>query len=227
MTDSGNVRRLPSPVNPDRPTRRERAQATRARVVDAAHELFTTRGYTGTRMTDVAAAAGVAVQTVYFTFHTKPELLRACYTRAVTGDDALAPRDQPWYATMLEAPTAREALRQFSAGNTAITARVGLLDDVVRSAAHEPDAAAVRTHSEQLRRDGYRTVIDHLAARFGLREGLDPEAATDILLTLGGAATYRSLVLEYGWSDDAFVGWLTDTLLAALAPTAPPVASAP
>ena len=31
------------------------------------------------RMTDIAAEAGVAVQTVYFTFHTKAELLQACY----------------------------------------------------------------------------------------------------------------------------------------------------
>jgi AcrR family transcriptional regulator len=30
-------------------------------------------------MTDIAAEAGVAVRTVYFTFYTKAELLQACY----------------------------------------------------------------------------------------------------------------------------------------------------
>jgi Bacterial regulatory proteins, tetR family len=42
--------------------------------VRAAHALFVERGYTGTRMADVGEAAGVAVQMVYFRFHTKAEL---------------------------------------------------------------------------------------------------------------------------------------------------------
>ena len=54
--------------------RRAKAARTTARMVRAAHELFVERGYTGTRMVDVAERAGVAVQTVYFRFHTKPDL---------------------------------------------------------------------------------------------------------------------------------------------------------
>lgn len=50
------------------------------------HQAELGRGYTGTRMVDVAAAAGVAVQAVYWVFHTKPELLTACYDLAVQGD---------------------------------------------------------------------------------------------------------------------------------------------
>jgi AcrR family transcriptional regulator len=57
------------------PTRRDRADATRLRIVKAAYELFCERGYAGTMLSDVAAAAGVAVQTVRFNFHTKGELL--------------------------------------------------------------------------------------------------------------------------------------------------------
>jgi len=71
---------------------RERAERTRIRVIRAAHTAFVQRGYTGTRMTDVATAAGVAVQTVYFIFHTKPELLAACYDHAFLGDDNPKPR---------------------------------------------------------------------------------------------------------------------------------------
>ena len=41
----------------------------------AAIEVFTESGYVGARMSDIADRAGVAVQTVYFTFHTKAELL--------------------------------------------------------------------------------------------------------------------------------------------------------
>lgn len=214
MIDYGKIAPVSPPV---KRTRRERAAATRQRMLAAAHELFVARGYSGTRMADVAAAAGVAVQTVYFTFHTKAELLQACYERAVLGDeDPRPPQLQPWYAEMLAARSGPKALGHFAAGNSAIASRVSGLDQVVASARHEPEAVAVRTRSEQLRRDGYREVVEHLRKRFGLRAGLEVEAATDILLTLGGHAVYVTMVADYGWSHDAFVAWLGDTLSDAL-----------
>ena len=200
-------------VNSTRPSRRDRARATRLRIIRAAQRVFTGHGYAGARMIDIAAEAGVAVQTVYFTFHTKAELLQACYELAVLGeDDPRPPPGQPWYAAMLDAPDGRAAIRQFAEGNSAIVARVALLDEVVRSASHEPDAVQVRAHNEQLRRDGYARIIAHLADRFGLRPGLDPAHAVDILLTLAGPATYRALAVDYGWPHDRFVDWLATTL---------------
>ena len=195
------------------PSRRDRARATRLRVIRAAQRVFTGRGYAGARMADIAAEAGVAVQTVYFTFHTKAELLQACYELAVLGeDDPRHPPAQPWYAAMLDARDGLTAMRRFAEGFSAIAARVAVLDDVVRSAAHEPDAVQVRARNEQLRRDGYARIVAHLAGRFGLRPGLDPPDAVDILLTLGGPATYRALVVDCGWPHDRFVDWLADTL---------------
>jgi len=200
-------------VNSTRPSRRDRARATRLRMIHAAQRVFIARGYAGARMIDIATEAGVAVQTVYFTFHTKAELLQACYELAVLGeDDPRPPPAQPWHTAMLGARDGRAAIRRFAEGNSAIAARVALLDDVVRSAAHEPDAIQVRDHNEQLRRDGYRRIVGHLAGRFGLPAHLDPEDAVDILLTLAGPATYRALVADYGWPHDRFVDWLATTL---------------
>lgn len=218
MNNYANVIGVSEPV---KPTRRERAQATRSRMLRAAHELFCEHGYTGTRMADVAQRAGVAVQTVYFAFHTKAELLRACYTHAVLGEsDPLPPEAQPWHAALLASVTGPEALRWFAKGNGAIVARVGVLDDVVRAAVHEPDAAAIRAHSEQLRRAGYGRIVERLASAFGLREGLDLNSATEVMLTLGGAAVYRSLVIDYGWTHEAYVDWVTAALIDALLPQA-------
>ena len=115
----------------------------------------------------------------------------------------------------------RAAIRHFAEGNSAIVARVALLDDVVRSGAHEPDAAQVRAHNERLRRDGYTRVIGHLADRFGLSADLNPPDAVDILLTLAGPATYRSLVADYHWPHDHFVAWLAATLSQQLLPASP------
>jgi hypothetical protein len=65
--------------------------------------------------------------------------------------------------------------------------------------------------SELLRREGYRDAVATLADRFGLRDGLDIDKATDLLLMFGSSATYLTL-RRYAWSDDDYVAWATDTL---------------
>lgn len=203
-------------------TRRERAERTRSAVIRAAHTAFIERGYAGTRMVDVARAAGVAVQTVYFIFHTKPELLAACYDRAVLGDPNPAPPpEQPWYAALLAAASAQESVAHFVAGNTAICERVALLDDTVRAAVHEPEAVEVHQRSQRLRRDGYQRLVRHWAKTFGLRPGLTQPTAVDLLLMLSGPGAYRELVIEDGWTTHAYRSWLRDELLAFLAPQTP------
>ena len=164
-------------------------------------------------MADVAADAGVAVQTVYFTFHTKAELLRACFERAVLGEeDPLPPQLQPFWRAMLEAGSGEEAIGHFVRGNAAIVQRVARLANVVAATTHEPDAVAIWTRSEELRRAGYREAVQHVESRFGLRKGLSAEKATDILLTLGSAAPYVALVVEYGWTHEAYLDWATGAL---------------
>jgi len=221
VSDTSNVTVTMTPVKSSRAgaSRKEQARTTALRIVRAAHTLFIERGYTGTRMADVADAAGVAVQTVYFRFHTKAELLHACYELAVLGeDDPRPPMEQAWFAMFVSARSGPAAIRAFAEGNTGIATRVGQLDDIVRSAVHEPEAVEVRRRSEQLRRDGYRQMLQSLHDRFGLRDGLDVQRGTDLLLAFGGTALWRSLVVEYGWTTEDFVGLLTDVLCDQLLP---------
>src|SRR4051795_4121319 len=72
------------------PLRAEQAQRTRAAVLDAATRCFLDEGYAATTMKDVAAEAGVSVQTV-FGQGSKAALLLACVDRAVVGDDEAVP----------------------------------------------------------------------------------------------------------------------------------------
>jgi AcrR family transcriptional regulator len=201
-------------------SRRERAERTRAKVIDAAHRAFVERGYTGTRMTDVATAAGVAVQTVYFIFHTKPELLVACYDRAVLGEDPKPPHQQPWYVATLDASSAAESVAHFVEGNASICERVGALDDTVRAAVHEPEAVEVHQRSQQLRREGYRVVVRHWRKAFGLRSGLTEARAIDLLMLLSGPPSYRELVIEDRWKPGDYRAWVNGQVLALLAPAA-------
>src|ERR1044072_8419766 len=81
----------------ERTPRRARSRATRLRITKAASSLFRDRGYTRTTMADIAEAAGVAVQTVYFVFHTKTEVLNSAYGSAVMGEEGPAvPQEQAW-----------------------------------------------------------------------------------------------------------------------------------
>jgi AcrR family transcriptional regulator len=109
--------------------RKERALATRRRVLAAAYRLFCQRGYVATTMDAIAAEAGVAVQTLYFTFHTKGAILSETLGATITGFDKWMkppavppePRDgepppldlHEWYERFTAEPDARAALALF------------------------------------------------------------------------------------------------------------------
>ena len=152
-------------------------------------------------MNDIAARAEVAVQTVYFVFHTKAELLSACFDYAVLGPERLPPQQQEFWSEMTTARSGRAALAAFVRGNTAILARVAVVDEVAQSVPHEPDAADVVANSERLRREGYGEAVAILADRFGLRAGLTVDTAIDLLLMFGSSPTYLTL-RRYGWSEE-------------------------
>src|SRR5678810_125007 len=106
-------------------SRRDRAKATHWRIVKAAYRLFCAQGYAGTTMAQIAETAGVAVQTVYFVFHTKAAVLSRAYDFAVMGEDEpQLPWDQPWYRAMVDADDLDEALRQLVSGVGEITRRL-------------------------------------------------------------------------------------------------------
>ncbi len=57
----------------------DKAGRTRAAIVDAALGLFRERGYQGTTMRQVAAAAGVSTGNAYYYFRSKEELVQGFY----------------------------------------------------------------------------------------------------------------------------------------------------
>ena len=203
---------LMTPVKPRRvPSRRQKALATRERIMTAAIQVFVEHGYSGTRMTDIAELADVAVQTLYYSFSTKAELVAACMEFAVLGPERRIPTEQDFWARTNVAATGRAALVEFANGVTAILGRAGAMDEVAKAALHEPDVAAFVARSESLRREGYQKTVVILDDRFGLRPALDLEGATDVALALASSATYLPL-MRAGWSDARYAAWLADAL---------------
>lgn len=196
--------------------RKERAAHTRRVIIGAATEEFRARGYHGSTMAAIARRAGVAVQTVYFVFHTKPALLTAAIDAAVMGEaEPLPPELTDWWREATTTTDARRAVELFVTSVADICRRTASLDRVAAAAAAtDPEVAEVVAHHESLRAEGYRSYIETLVSRGMLRPGLDPAEATDVLLTLVGSDVFLGFTQERRWSVERYVVWTTDALCA-------------
>ncbi|WP_426225163.1 TetR/AcrR family transcriptional regulator [Pseudarthrobacter sp. DSP2-3-2b1] len=194
--------------------RRQKADATRRRIVQAAHQEFIERGFHGATMAGIASHAKVASQTVYFVFHTKPELISAVIDAAVLGDeDPRPPQAREWWAEMVAEPNAAEALRIFIRGAGDVFARAAAVSEVLRAAALT-DSEVRRTYEyhENLRRAGFGEVLHMLADKGTLRAGQSLDELTDVFLTVYGDGTYHKLSAEHGWSHEQIMAWLENVL---------------
>ena len=198
--------------------RRDRAARTQRAIVVAATAEFCASGYHGATMAAIARRAGVAVQTVYFVFHTKPLLLTAAIDLAVLGDgEPTPPQLTPWWQEGSTTGSGRRAIELFVAGVAAIEERAAPLSRVAAAAAAvEPEVAAVVDHHEELRVAGFRDYVDSLADRGLLRAGVDVAEATDVLLTLVGSDVFLAFTDGRSWSVERYVRWATDALSALL-----------
>src|SRR4029079_6121815 len=195
---------MPDPVKParryDSPRRREQAEATRGVILDAAQLLFEPDGYAATTMAAVAAEAGVALKTVYVAFETKAGLLRALWNHLLrAGRDETPVAEQAWYREVLDEPDAERQLRLNARNSRAAKLRIAGVLEVIRGAAPlDPDIGALWARIGQEVHANQRAIVESVAAKGALRDGLDVERATDILWTLNHPAQWQLLVSERG-----------------------------
>lgn len=191
-------------------TRRDRAAATRHKILDQAYQLFCAQGYTAVTMEAIAAAAAVAVQTVYYVFRTKAALLRAVIEAAAAGAPDPPPVAQrSWMQQALTAPDGHRALALTIEHGVDIYLRVAPLGPTIQAAvASDPDIAAYWRDVTLGRRTGMQHLIARLANRGQLRSGLTVERATDILFVLYSHETCLGLTRDAGWSVPDYKAWL-------------------
>jgi AcrR family transcriptional regulator len=181
-------------------------------MLDAAYELFCSDGYRTTTMDAIAERAGVAVQTLYFKFHTKDELFQAVHERTVLGDEALPPPMQPWYLAAVAAEHIDEAVRQICRGVLSISRRVAPMIPAFHAVAGDP-AGEVWERSQQMRHDGMADLVAVLTKKAPLRNHVTKDHAADVLYLLLGPDLYWTMVLGRGWTERQLASWTERLIL--------------
>lgn len=179
-------------------------------MLDSAGELFIEEGYAATTMGQIAERAGVAVQTLYWTFRTKGLLLREVVETAAAGEpDAPPVMERPWVHEMLSADSAQRVLALAVEHGTDILERVApLWPAVIAAAAADPELERYWQGVHEGRRGGMERIVGRIAELGALREGLAPQRAVDVGAVILGHDVYRSLVREAGWPVTEYKAWL-------------------
>ncbi len=193
------------------PLRAKQAEATKATLLNTATELFTTKGWAGTGMRDVARGAGVAVETLYKHYSSKRVLFDAVVDHAVVGDDEPVPVAQRPEFLAMGRGRRTDRIAAAAALTAAIHDRTGPFAKLIREAATTDDeiAEVLRAARERQRQDvgaGLELVLGRPtteAERDGVWAVLSPEV-------------YLLLVQESGWSLDQYEVWLSTTLASVL-----------
>jgi len=204
------------------PRRREQAAQTRRDIIAAAGLRFRERGYAVTSMPEIAAEAGVAVETIYRTFGSKAALFREVVEAALAGGASRADvpvEERPAIRQVIEEGDPRRRLELYAATQPGIHRRAGPLLRALRDArALDPELNALWQEMEEWRLRGQGRLAGLLAERGELRPGLSVDEARDIIWTLCSLAVHDLLVLERGWSYERYEDWLASSLTAALLP---------
>lgn len=196
-------------------SRKDKAAATRRRMLTSAYDLFCEAGYRATTMEAIAESAAVAVQTLYFTFHTKDELFQEVHEWTVLGDDPLPPPLQPWYLAATAADDVAVAVGHICSGVIGISRRVAPMIPAFHAVTGDP-AGEVWERAQRLRYVGMADLVVTLTKKASLRKGVTKAEAADVLYLLLGPDIYRTLVIERGWSEKQFVAWTKRAILADL-----------
>jgi AcrR family transcriptional regulator len=193
------------------PLRAEQAQRTRAAVLDGATRCFLGKGYAATTMKDIAAQAGVSVQTV-FGQGGKASLLLACVDRAVVGDDEERPllQREVFVRPMEAADRAGKlaALRELVLNYVPQT--VPMIQVFAAAAAGDAEIAEAWAEYERRRLADQRVLVSTFEP--WLREGLSVDRAAEMGWGLFTHEPVANLMGVRGWSLEEYADFLVDAI---------------
>jgi AcrR family transcriptional regulator len=177
-------------------------------VVRTATDLFVRQGYLATTVAEIAAGAGVAVQTIYSAYSSKVGVLAAAHDVALAGDDEPVPlAERAWFRALASSPTAQDALRSAVEEMCPRTARVAPLYRAMLAAEADPDVAVLMQDVRSQRATFSRLLVDQVLARPGAPRA-DRERLAAVVYATESVETYSLFVTESGWTLRQWRDWV-------------------
>ncbi|GAA1318884.1 TetR family transcriptional regulator [Leucobacter albus] len=181
--------------------------------MDAAADLFTAKGYTGTALVDIAHAADVSVETVKLV-GPKRRLLLNAFTHSFAGSDDIASLAD--HGPVAEI-TAEIDNTRYLAGIVHFVAesnrRSSLLWTTLLSAAASD--ALLREDLDglqQRRRADILVLVDELRRRGLTQTNRSRETTADAISFMLSPEGYNQLVLGAGWTQPDYEAWLASSI---------------
>lgn len=176
---------------------------TRHRILEVAFEMMSAQGRLDLGMAELAAEAGVSRQTLFYAFGNRAGLLVAMARHRDSSSEPVAR-----IRALARGPGAdRDTLMAF------VDAWCDYLPDIYpvaiqleTASLHDPAAAAAwqdRIFSQGIRL-GLDLILTRMAQAGALGDGPDPARRADLALSLLVPSAWRHLVVERGWSHEAF-----------------------
>jgi AcrR family transcriptional regulator len=190
-------------------SRQAAARQTHDRVLEVARQAFQQSGIDAVTIAEIADQAGISVSGVYTLFESKAGILRALMSRAIFNTDyervsaRLREVNDPYQAIRLTAQVARSVYEgeekelALLRGASSFSSGLKQLEAEFEDRRYELQSARI----ELLFKLGQQ------------RPGLSFERARDVMWMFTSRDCYRMLVLEKGWSPDAYEQWLAELLV--------------
>jgi AcrR family transcriptional regulator len=208
-------------VQPVKTRKQLAAEETQRVIIEAASRLFLEHGYNASSIGRIAAEAGVAVQTIYNSVGSKRDLLSRVLDFAAAGERAPAPVPQFMREQAESESDPRRMIAQLVEFWRGALPRTAPVFRIIReAAAADAEIAALERRRSAQRLRNYRLAAQLLADRNALRPGMTIDEAAAAIFAIGHPESYRALVLDGSWDNDAWSNWVRATLEAALLRTA-------
>lgn len=214
------MERYPSEMSNVNGNRREQqAQATRDEICRVAERLFLESGYVATTIDVIARDAGVAVQTIYNSVGNKATLLNVTLERIVTGSDGAVTVPQFMSERIAAAPDLPSAVQVLADWMVEFNGRAGAIFAVLRQAAAvDPEVDALQRRRSSARLRNYGKAAAQFRGLGGVSPGKTDEETGASIWSLGHPDVYNALVVEAGWTVNAYAHWVRGALGEVLIP---------
>jgi AcrR family transcriptional regulator len=182
---------------------------TRTRILEAARAMFEELGYYDAALGAVAKKAGVSRQAIYLHFPSKADLLTALHLHIFATDVVPALERHP----VTDAVSALDALDAMIAVDIEVASKVWRIHEALQVARRQhPEVEETLRPREEQRYGELLGLGRRLERERVLPSNMGVGTFADILWGLLGAGTFRSLVVERGWSLDQYGRWVRNTI---------------